>query len=849
MRGVVVVGASGLGKTRLATEVMQRAARQGAATLWAVATRAAASIPFGPLAHLLPDSGADASSRLDLLRHAGTELTGRAHGRRVVLGVDDAHLLDDASAALVHHLATTGTAFVVATVRSGEAAPDAVSALWKDGLAEWLELQPLSQAHVTRLVESVVGGPVEAGTLYRLSRLSVGNALFLRELVTAAVESGALVDVGGMWRAEGPLPASTRLVELVEARLGRLPREVRSVAEVIAVGEPLGAALLEAVVPPDDLEATDRAGLLQVVPDLRRTLVRLAHPLYAELLRAHLPPLRARTIPRHLASAMQDTGAKRRDDLLRLAVWQLEGGAGRDPRVLVPAARQALFVFFDPPLADRLAAAAVDSGGGFAARLAQAEAANALGRVEQAEHLLAELEPQAVGDADVARVAIVRADNLNGGLRRPADAEGVLDRADAAVTDMRWRDELAALRAGLAILAGQAERAVAIAAPVLDHPAVRPQVALRALAAAVASAAYRGRLDEVAAGSEHGIRIAGGLEADVSLPFDRLLTILSFAHRLAGELDEADRVSFPRYNAALDRRAGDVAAAWAMVIGEIAIARGDMTAAVRWFQDGAAGMREYLRVFGSHGLSWCLGGLAQAAAIAGRSELAERALAEAVALTPEAYYVPSLDLARVWSAASGGDVERGRRLALEAAERARSLETIAFEAGALHDAARLGAAGEVAGRLHDLAACVQGPIAPCYAEHAAALASGDAAALERASEAFERLGALLLAAEAAAAAARQHHAAGKSASARTAVSHARGLARRCGPVRTPGLALPDEPDLTPRERQVAERAARGLASRAIADELSLSVRTVDNHLRNAYAKLGVAGRDELAGVL
>jgi DNA-binding CsgD family transcriptional regulator len=91
--------------------------------------------------------------------------------------------------------------------------------------------------------------------------------------------------------------------------------------------------------------------------------------------------------------------------------------------------------------------------------------------------------------------------------------------------------------------------------------------------------------------------------------------------------------------------------------------------------------------------------------------------------------------------------------------------------------------------------------------------------------------------------------AGRSVSARAAVGHARGLARRCGPVRTPGLALPDEPDLTPRERQVAERAARGLASRAIAEELSLSVRTVDNHLRNAYAKLGVAGRDELAGVL
>ena len=41
-------------------------------------------------------------------------------GRRLILGVDDAHLLDDASAALVPLLARGGTASVVATLRSGE---------------------------------------------------------------------------------------------------------------------------------------------------------------------------------------------------------------------------------------------------------------------------------------------------------------------------------------------------------------------------------------------------------------------------------------------------------------------------------------------------------------------------------------------------------------------------------------------------------------------------------------------------------------------------------------------------------------------------------------------------------
>jgi DNA-binding CsgD family transcriptional regulator len=55
--------------------------------------------------------------------------------------------------------------------------------------------------------------------------------------------------------------------------------------------------------------------------------------------------------------------------------------------------------------------------------------------------------------------------------------------------------------------------------------------------------------------------------------------------------------------------------------------------------------------------------------------------------------------------------------------------------------------------------------------------------------------------------------------------------------------------LTDRERQVATLAAAGRTSRDIAERLGISVRTVDNHLRRSYGKLGVAGRDELAVLL
>jgi DNA-binding CsgD family transcriptional regulator len=56
-------------------------------------------------------------------------------------------------------------------------------------------------------------------------------------------------------------------------------------------------------------------------------------------------------------------------------------------------------------------------------------------------------------------------------------------------------------------------------------------------------------------------------------------------------------------------------------------------------------------------------------------------------------------------------------------------------------------------------------------------------------------------------------------------------------------------ELTPSEAQVAELAARGLTNKAIAQQLYLSVYTVEQHLSKAYSKLGVRSRSQLAGRL
>ena len=52
--------------------------------------------------------------------------------------------------------------------------------------------------------------------------------------------------------------------------------------------------------------------------------------------------------------------------------------------------------------------------------------------------------------------------------------------------------------------------------------------------------------------------------------------------------------------------------------------------------------------------------------------------------------------------------------------------------------------------------------------------------------------------------------------------------------------------MTAREREIALLVAAGRTNREVAEQLVLSARTIEAHLRNVYAKLGVRSRVELA---
>ena len=147
--GVVVSAGAGTGKSRLGREALRGAQGDGALTAWVQATRSASLIPLGAFAGVLPDTER-AAHPFNLLRDSAQLLRERAAGRPIVLGVDDAQLLDPASAALVLHLATREDVFTVATVRSGEPCPDAIVSLWKDAGAQRLELGCLSDEALAR---------------------------------------------------------------------------------------------------------------------------------------------------------------------------------------------------------------------------------------------------------------------------------------------------------------------------------------------------------------------------------------------------------------------------------------------------------------------------------------------------------------------------------------------------------------------------------------------------------------------------------------------------------------------------------------------------------------------------
>jgi DNA-binding CsgD family transcriptional regulator len=239
--------------------------------------------------------------------------------------------------------------------------------------------------------------------------------------------------------------------------------------------------------------------------------------------------------------------------------------------------------------------------------------------------------------------------------------------------------------------------------------------------------------------------------------------------------------------------------------------------------------------------------------MSGHPDQASAAISELEGLRPGSMNIFEFDLvdrARAWTSVAAGEMSRAIDTLRQSAGRASATGQWVAEARLLHDVARLGDPGSVAPRLEQLADTIRGAFAAAFSQHATGLARNSPEGVDAAGLAFEALGAHLLAAEADIAAARLFRVEGLLGRAARATRRADTLRAARAEARTPGLLGGEAPAvLTRREREIAGLAAAGSSSREIADKLVLSVRTVENHLQNAYSKLGVSTRAGLVEAL
>lgn len=820
--GIVVAGPVGVGKTRLAREAVAVATGAGASVVWGHGSVAARPFPLGAFAGLLGVPGGEAAATI------GGALEQIAQRQPLVLAVDDAHLLDEHSAIVLHRVVVRRLAPVVVTLRTGEPTSDTVAALWKDEDLPRLDLAPLDVAQLTALVARVLGGPVESASAHRLWALTEGSPLFLRHLLAGEVDAGRITPASGIWRWTSEPTLTPELAHLLERQIGALTGSVRDVVDLVALAEPVSVRTLSSLTSVADLEEAEARGLVRS----DGLVARLVHPLYGEVRRATMGTLRARRL-RGLVAPTLD--AKR--DLIARAVLTLDSDLPPDHQVFLRAAQAATRVY-DLPLAERLARAAAATGDP-AARLVHASILSWLSRGEEAETTLTGLARSAPDAGTRAMVHVHRTGNLLWTMARPDEARRALAAAEAAgAASLHVAGMTLALDAARGELSGVLARGPALLRSDLPDDLARILVA-SAVSAAAAVTGEPELLEEAA----H----VGGLTADrvpTVIPGFGLADLQVLGQRLLGAPERAEDLARRMQSASADLPA-PARLMGLVVAGHAALAAGRVGEALRALHEAWAGLAGSGHEFRFR----CRTLLATALGQAGRAGPSAPLVTDIGAGQHPAYrlFAPDDLLARAWGAAAAGSTSVALEHTVAAADLARETGAAAYEVLAWQTAVQLGDASGAVLRLNRLAAL--GPRATVAGAHARAWAEADGQALLEAADLWARLGDLVAAGDAAAQAAEVHRRQRRRGSALTAAALAERWAGRSG-ARTPALAAAAHPlPLTVREREIAVLAARGLSNKQIAERLTVSVRTVEGHLYRSSRKLGVSERTALADVL
>jgi hypothetical protein len=712
--GIVLIGEGGIGKSHIASEVLRLGSQRGYATASTVGTQAAAGIPLGALSHLLPDLAGPAGNVLAAARAALAE---RAGDRPLMLSVDDAHLLDNHSAALVLQLALAMPSFVVATIRTGEPVPDPVVALWKEGLAERVEVGPLDDRSIEGIATQVLDGPTDVQVARTVVGRADGNPLVARELCLAGLDSGAIEKHDGLWTLVGDLGVSARVVELVEARVKGLGDAEHRALDVVAQAEPLSLGMAEVLVSSEALLGLERRALVGLREDGRRRELWLSHPFYADVVRVAAGPLLAASIKGELARVMLAAGMRRRADLIRVATWQLEAGRG-DADLLLKAAHET-YRARDMAGTARLAAGAWDIRPDATAGYLFGTAIGFTGRHVEADAILAAATELASNEDDYARLVLAHSSVMSAGLGMPDAAIALLAAADERVAGDDARTTLRAQRAHLLAFHGDIEGSLALAGPILAE-AHGPALVVAAMAALIAYSQNGGfsAAIELAARvlPEHRRLWTDGL---VTIP-PELLELQAQGSRVAmGELSALDA---PDETAAHRTQPGNrpIAMLGALHAVIAAVLRGKPRTA-QAILDRAGPLPSDPLASSAEALT------ALIAALTGQPAEAARALAgaeESMRRENRTAY-PLIDQARVWTLVARGHPHEARRAAAMAIDRSLEAHCWSTALDLVHDLARIGGPAQATPGLDRIGDRVDGPLAAARRLHVEGLGRGD----------------------------------------------------------------------------------------------------------------------------
>lgn len=390
-RVALIGGEPGVGKTRLAEELMNEAERRGMLALLGrcyeseappyipfveVIEAAVRFLPRDTVRHALGDSASEIARLLPELHHQFADiptpislppeqaqrflfnsiaefLERLSLSRPLLLVLDDLHWADDSTLLLFEHLAQRLQAapiLMVGTYR--DIHPDFVERLARTQeqllrrhLADRFSLKRLPREGVQSMLRAAVGSEPPASLVQSIYGETDGNAFFVEEVYRHLEEEGRLVDERGRWRtdlsiSELEVPESLRLV--LDLRLKRVSEPcLRILALGSVVGRAVSLPLLEALGELegdalfDALDEAERTHLITVANQPEESF-RFVHELVRQTLLVGLPTLRRQRAHGRVAEAMEQIYSEHVSEHASAIAYHLQqAGTLADPQKLI----------------------------------------------------------------------------------------------------------------------------------------------------------------------------------------------------------------------------------------------------------------------------------------------------------------------------------------------------------------------------------------------------------------------------------------------------------------------------------------------------------------------------------